>query len=212
MERAASCYNGQLGTVRPGNDPNGVIGYLRDHAIDHAVAMKYQLGYVAEALPGDARFTGMLAIPYQSPKGVTAIKFRDVSSRRTAKYAQHSGQKHRLYNTPAYHVADGVIGITEGEMDAIAATERLGLPAIGVPGTQHWDSRLWKPLFKDFQQVVILADGDDAGKDFAVQLADDLGWRAMIAQCPAGEDVSSMAAAGRVAELQALYSTGRQDD
>lgn len=212
MEQAAQEYHHQLATkVSPGNDPSGAIGYLCEHSIDFAIAAEYQLGYVAEPIMGDQRFTGMLAVPYLSKNGVTAIKFRALGDRRGSKYTQHNGQKHRLYNTPAFFAAGSTIGITEGELDAIVATERLGLPSVGVPGTQHWDSRLWKPLFSDYSTVVILADGDEPGKEFASKLAEDLGWRALIAQCPEGEDVSSMAAHGRTAELRELYSTSNQE-
>ena len=58
----------------------GAIGYLRDHAIDQAIAIKYELGFVAEPLPGDERFQGMLSIPYLTPAGVQAIKFRSLNA------------------------------------------------------------------------------------------------------------------------------------
>lgn len=194
----------------------GVRDYFSSHGISYTMTLKYQLGYVVDPLPGDYRFTGMLAIPYITRHGVKALKFRRIGQQ-GAKYDQHVGQKHRLYNTTALQEADNIIGITEGEIDAIAATELLGLPSVGVPGANGWNSRLWRPLFRDFQTVVIFADGDNAsnqfaGQDFAKQVAEDIGWRALIAQCPDGEDVSSMVAHGRADELKALYSTSNEEN
>jgi DNA primase len=183
---------------------------LRNHAIDFATSIKYMLGYVAEPLPGDERFQGMLSIPYLTPAGVRAIKFRSLSTE-GAKYNQHNGQKGRLYNAPAYFEAGTEIGISEGEMDAIAASEHLNVPTLGVPGTQGWKSA-WRHVLEDFTMVYIFGDGDQPGRAFADEMAELVGWRARIIQCPEGEDVSSMAAKGREGELLRLMSTSKGDE
>lgn len=193
--------------MRPGCDPSGATRYLKEHAIDQSIAIRYELGFVGDPLPGDERFAGMLSIPYLSPGGVQALKFRNVASTGGGKYAQHHGQKARLFNTLAYFEAGTTVGISEGEMDAIAATERLGIPTLGVPGATNWNE-LWTPLFKDFQKVLIFADGDDPGRGFALRIAEQIGWRARIVQCPDGEDVSSLACAGRLAEI----TTSNEED
>ena len=189
----------------------GAIAYLTEHGIgEYAIAQQYGLGYVAEPLPGDERFEGMLAIPYLHGDSPVAIKYRNLSS--GPKYAQHHGQKPRLYNANAYFRADHIIGIAEGEMDAVAASERLGIPSVGVPGVDTWGkmAEVWRPIFKDFQHVMIFADGDEAGKGFAAGVAEDLGWRARIVQCPDGEDVGSMCAKGRTEELRAKCQLASQ--
>jgi len=189
----------------------GAIRYLTEHGIgEYAIAERYGLGYVAEPLPGDERFTGMLAIPYLHGDSVVAIKYRNLGS--GPKYAQHHGQKSRLYNADAFFRAEHVVGIAEGEADAIAASERVGIPSFGVPGVDTWGkmSTVWRPIFKDFQHVMIFADGDEAGRGFATEVAEDLGWRARIVQCPDGEDVGSMCAAGRAEELIAKCQLASQ--
>ena len=182
--------------------------------------MRYSLGYVASPLPGDERFAGMISLPYLSratdedhPRGVVSIKFRSVGSQSSGvgKYAQPSGQHGRLYNSNGYFNAGTSIGISEGEVDSIAATEYLGLPTMGVPGANGWRDE-WKIIMKDFTSVLIFADGDQPGKQFAYDVADAVGWRSRVIECPDGEDVSSMCAAGRASELLALMSTSNQDD
>jgi hypothetical protein len=208
LEKASQTYAGQLHGSNPGSDLSGetrfslrgVVTYLREHAIEQDLAIKYSLGFVGEPLPGDERFQGMLSIPYLTKAGCMAIKFRNVAPAARPKYNQHSGQKPRLYNASAYFAADMTIGISEGEVDAIAATEHLGIPTLGCPGATNWND-LWSPLFRDFTRVFIFADGDDPGRDFALSVADKIGWRARIVQCPDGEDVASLAYTDRLGEI-----------
>lgn len=210
LAKASETYAAQLSELRPASDPNGGIRYLAEHGVDFAIAAKYQLGYVAQPLPGDERFTGMLAIPYLTPAGPRGLKFRALSAG-SGKYAKHGGEKNRLYNAPAYWNAGTTIGLSEGEMDAIAASEHLGIPTLGVPGVEGW-KKPWRQVFMDFTTVFIFGDGDQPGRDFAAEMCDIIGDRARIVQCPDFEDVSSMVAGGRSAELLALMSTSNEDD
>jgi hypothetical protein len=203
-------YATQLAELRPSSDPNGAIPYLHEHGVDFAIAAKYQLGYVSRPLPGDERFEGMLTIPYLTPAGARALKFRSLMQA-GAKYAKHGGEKNRLYNSPAYWDAGNVIGLSEGEMDAIAATEHLSIPTLGVPGVEGF-KKPWRQVFMDFSLVYVFADGDKPGRDFAAEMVDVIGDRARIVQCPDFEDVSSMVAAGREAELLGLMSTSNEDE
>lgn len=196
LELATRTYAEQM------RDPNASIGairYLTDHAIgEFWIAERYALGFVAEPLPGDEKFTGMMSIPYLHGSKVRALKFRKLSNGDGPKYGQHHGQKPRMYNANAFYAADNVIGICEGEIDAIVATERLGIPTMGIPGSDVWSkmSEVWSPVFKDFRTVFVFADGDDAGRRFAGDVAESLGWRARLVYCEPGQDVSSMVNAG----------------
>lgn len=209
LEHASGTYARQLEQNARDDRLAGARSYLSEHGVSYALARKYRLGFVLDPLGGDERFTGMLSIPYLSPAGVTALKFRALSEGGT-KYAKHAGEENRLYNTAAYFDAGTTIGVTEGEMDAIAATEHLGVPSLAVPGVHSWKEP-WAPLFRDFTEVIVFADGDQAGREFAYGLAESIGWRARVVRCPDDEDVSSMAAKGRADELRALVSTSKAD-
>jgi DNA primase len=203
LAQASAAYHEQM---RDQRDHVGVKAYLTDHDIyEWPIVAKYRLGYVADPLPGDDMFVGRLVIPYIRRDGVVSIKFRRIGDE-GAKYLYHPGQKHRLYNPEAAHVAQHSIGITEGEVDAIVATERLGLPTVGVPGSKGWaqNSGIWTPIFKDFKRVIVFADGDDAGYDFASEVAESIGQRARIAKCDQAMDVASQVATGDVDRLKYL--------
>ena len=209
MARASATYHEQLGKIVPGSDPSGVIGYFKTHAVTHEMAVKYKLGYVAEPLGGDERFVGRIAIPYLTPAGVVGMNYRAMNGD-TPKYLKPHGQKARLYNADAYFYAGEMIGVAEGEIDAIVASECLGVPTLGVPGAQSYQ-KTWNHLLRDFNTVVIWADGDEAGEQFAQTIADAAGWRARIVTCRLGEDVASMVAAGGVDHLRQLATRSRDD-
>jgi hypothetical protein len=216
LERKSRRYKGQLRSVTESTDEHGVIEYLRGHNLFNNLALKYDLGIVLDPLPGDERFTGMLVIPYLTRNGVRAIKFRNLhhSDGDGAKFAVATGQKPRLYNTAAYFDAQEVIGIAEGEVDAINATEFLRLPTMGIPGAEMWhsNSRIWGPVFKDFSAVVMFTDGDKAGRELAKDVGETVGWRLKIVECPEGLDASEMINAGRATELIDKWQLATKED
>jgi len=221
LERASQRYHRALLNPEDPGELLGVKDYLTEHAIfSAAIIAAYRLGAVVRPMPGDERFAGMMAIPYLTRNGVKALKFRNLGGH--PKYAQRTGQSVRLYNTAAYFAADGVIGIAEGEVDAIVATERLGIPTIGVPGAEMWKAHrdIWLPAFRNFQRVLMFTDGDAInektglrpGEELGKAVAESLGWRVRIIDCPEGEDVSSMVAAGRGDELKAKFAEDDDED
>ena len=89
-------------------------------------------------------------------------------------------------NPPLYNqeilsntAADNTVYIVEGEKDANTMTDKLGLLAVSAPDGatkgskgKKWDSR-FTPLFKDLN-VAIIPDNDEAGKNFASLVANEL--------------------------------------
>ena len=138
--------------------------YLANHGLfDPAnpsakIVQKYQLGVVVNPMPGDERFEGWLSIPYLTRRGVKALRFRNLKDD-GPKIGQVKGQSVRLYNPEALFGTHLEIGIAEGEIDAVAASECLGLPSVGIAGAKQWVAhhRMWAPLFKDFERVYISA-------------------------------------------------------
>lgn len=213
MDRTATRYHSQF--MNPPDGGNGIVGagrkYLTEHGInDRGIVRAYRLGVVIDPLPGDEPFRGMLCFPYMSPLGgVKVIRYRALSDS-GPKIAQYTNQEARLYNTSAVLTADRSIGIAEGEADAIAATECLGMPTVGIPGVETWTAheRVWRLAFRDFRIIWMLADGDvpdktsgrRPGRELAkavsvsVSSADT---EVRVIECPESEDVSSMVAAGR---------------
>lgn len=168
---------------------------------DESLARSFRLGVVSDEYPGFERFAGMMSIPFLTPAGVVAIKFRCISCwpepcEDHPKYNAPEGQQVRLYNVPALHSDGDVVAICEGELDALVMTELVGIPAVGVPGVSQWKAHpWWARAFADYPDVIIVADNDikesgkNPGLDAARKIAKDIpGSRVVIP--PPGLDLN----------------------
>lgn len=166
----------------------------------------FGLGFVAEPLSGHELYRGCLAIPYMRWSqwrgwSVASIRFRRLDNS-TPKYLTVPGDKPRLYNTHALTGYSKDMAITEGELDAVTAV-LAGVPTVGVPGSQMWKP-YFRELFMGYRNVNILADGDEAGIEFARQVAKTLP-NARIIPMPDGQDVNSLVISqGKEALLERL--------
>jgi hypothetical protein len=154
----------------------------------------FKIGYVRDPIPGHEQYRGMLAIPYIRQNAlktwsVVTMRFRRIGDSGGTKYRTMPGDPPRLFNTVDAVRNEDEIAITEGEMDAIAASIN-GIPAVGVPGAEIWKSH-FTDVFLGYERVWILADGDDAGLRFANTVAGLLG-NAVIVPMDSGHDVNSM--------------------
>lgn len=205
-----------------------VTEYLRLHGINgmkgKAIVEKYHLGLVNPADQGDRRYAGCLAIPYGTKNGFVAVKFRcvedhDHQALGHAKYNQPEGQEPWIFNPQAFFDAGDMIGVAEGEIDAIAATEFLGVPTIGIPGVEIWKAnrKAWRRTLDDYSTILIFVDGDSPremkspdgtvtvkqpGLDMARSIQADVRGRGRLVRSDPGEDVASMVAKGRLETLR----------
>jgi len=170
-----------------------VLSYLASRGIDQDAVAGFRLGRVTDPDPVHERFEGRLSIPFITPTGVVAMRFRcledhDCRELKHGKYEGVAGEPSRLFNVSALHSAMGAVGICEGELDAIVASVS-GMASVGVPGAPTF-KRFWYRLFDDFETVYVFGDGDSAGRKFASELTANIrGARAL--PLPAGHDVSS---------------------
>lgn len=200
LELRTEAYNAQL------NDDNPISHRGREYLTarmlsDVWVTEPYRLGVVAEPLPGDEPYRGRLVIPSLTLTGVRGLAFRCTADHKCdghAKYLYPIGQEQRLYNALAYFGSHDTIGIAEGQLNALSAHVHLGLPTFGAAGVQSWDKHgwYWQLALRDFSQIIVFADGDKPGKDFASKVANDAGMGARVVYCDDDMDVNSMVVAG----------------
>jgi hypothetical protein len=179
--------------------------YLDEHALrTWDVLEEYVLGVVPQ---GD-KYAGWLSIPYLTRAGIKAIKYRCMRDHDCKEIEEHSKYiltgDVRIFNPSAFADAKNVIGIAEGEIDAIVATTHL-VPTVGFPGTEMWtqNKAVWKFALRDYDEILIFADGDKAGKEYARLLQQDLGaTRAYLVACDDTLDVASMVAMGKADVLR----------
>ncbi|MEU3599628.1 hypothetical protein ABZ714_13015 [Streptomyces sp. NPDC006798] len=167
--------------------------YLVNHrGIDPETVERFRLGYVGDgSVPsGLEQYRGCVAIPYLrrgalGAWSVMSIRFRcvrpecvkheDGSFREDEIHVGHgkvqsmAGDTHRIYNTLAIQEASDEIAVCEGEPDTWTSAQ-CGIPTVGIPGVSGWKNHFDK-LFVGYRRVWVLAQGDDAGQNFAEQVA-----------------------------------------
>lgn len=188
LERAAKAYAEQMEDSQIGLEYLAARGLLDSRNVHH-------FGVVGEPVQGHERYEGRLAIPFIGPAGnVYDIRYRciqdhDHRESKCAKYLNDPGVETRVYNTRALLAPTDYIFITEGEIDA-ATLAACGWPAVGLPGASSWKGGHRPRLFHGFQDIIVIGDGDDAGRQFVDTVVKSLASARGVMICE-GEDVNS---------------------
>tara|TARA_A100001035_G_scaffold278964_2_gene279073 strand:+ start:1976 stop:2377 length:402 start_codon:yes stop_codon:yes gene_type:complete len=116
------------------------------------------------------------------------MRFRSIDGREP-KYLSRQGDQTTLFSVTSLMEDVKQMVITEGEVDAMTLFQ-CGIPSVGVTGAKAWKSH-YRLLFQDYDRVLIACDGDQAGKDFGKQVAENISGAIPVAM-PDGEDVNSV--------------------
>ena len=152
----------------------------------------YRLGVVVDDSPESRPYQRRLSIPYLTPAGPADVRYRALEDR-GPKYLSRPGATGHLYNVGALWRDSDVIAIVEGELDALVMDAFSGVPAVGVPGVQLW-KRHYPRLFVDYERVLVIGDGDDAGREFTATVAASMS-NAIPVQIARGMDINELFAA-----------------
>ena len=184
--------------------------YLLSRGISVEAAELFHLGYVSSR----NEFTGRLAIPYVTPAGVVQIKYRcidpthgDHKQTNCPKYLYEKGSGQHLFNAQVLTQAVDLVIVTEGELDAVCVQAYTGIPAVGFPGTKSWRQHqdYYRLCFESVTEVIVVADGEEVGREAARQVSDSIGSGARVVEMPDGEDANSfIAGQGASAFLERL--------
>lgn len=163
--------------------------YLARRGITKEAASQHLLGYVTEdnVAVGHEAFINRVAIPYLTTSGVIDIRFRSIADEVTPKYLGRVGAELTLYNPLAFSIPSDVIAVCEGEIDTITAN-MCGIPAIGLAGVNAWKP-FYARAFGDYQRVLVLADGDQPGRELGKKIATQVD-QAVVIVMPDGMDVN----------------------
>jgi DNA primase len=170
-----------------------VASYLAGRGITEEAARTFRLGYVKGDHPGDSDYGDRLAIPYVTPSGVVDIRYRALMGD-GPKYLSRPGAKTKLFNVKDLNLESSILYVTEGEMDTIIASSICGLPTVGVPGANNWQPH-FKLLMQDYRKVVVLCDGDEAGRQFGRAVCKEVD-TAISVSMPTGMDVNDVYLSG----------------
>ncbi len=187
LAQAASQYQADLAA------DTAAQTYLTSRGFGPQAADTYRLGVVRTPAQGHEGHRGRLALPYITPAGVVNFRFRCLKQHSCKeegcpKYVGLEGFETNLYNVLDLGKPGETICVTEGELDCITLS-MCGIPAVAVPGATNWKKHFARCL-DDFSRVLVLGDGDDAGKGLNKKLINDA--RAIPVRLPKGHDVNSL--------------------
>jgi hypothetical protein len=172
-----------------------IQAYLAGRGLEGA-AERFRLGFVEPDEDNPVRYWNRLVIPYLSPTGCLQLRYRciadhDCKERQHGKYLSEAGVDVTLFNASAVLQGRSPVVLTEGEFDAIAVETIAGLPAVGIPGAQAWGKHpYWARCFVG-HDLILPADGDDAGQSLADAVKADLP-ETKIVRLPDGDDCNSV--------------------
>jgi DNA primase len=180
LEKATESYAQNLQEIVP---------YLQSRGITEQTAVMFRLGFVREPEMGHEPYVGKLAIPYLTPTGVIDIRFRSLNSDGGPKYMSRPGATTHIFNINALSNDSDVLAICEGELDTVVATQ-AGFSAVGLPGANNWKS-FYNRVLADWSKVILLCDGDNAGREMAKHLSRELD-NVFPVFMPEGQDVNDV--------------------
>jgi DNA primase len=167
---------------------------LEERGISELVAAKYMLGTVFEPANGHELHVGWISIPYITALGhCVGFKFRRVDDVKP-KYGSPTGQRGHLYNVADILLPSRHIVVCEGELDTVITSGVLGIPAVGVPGVQHWKPHFAR-LLNGYDTVFIVGDNDikedgsNPGAEFSKRVANEI-LNSTIVTLPPGMDIN----------------------
>jgi DNA primase len=181
LERATETYAQNLVEILP---------YLESRGITEQTARMFRLGFVKNPEVGHEPYIGKLSIPYLTPSGTIDIRFRALSPDAAGpKYMSRPGATTHIFNINALNKDDDTLIVCEGELDTVVATQ-AGFAAVGLPGANNWKP-FYSRVLADWTKVILLCDGDNAGREMAKNLSRELD-NVFPVFMPEGQDVNDV--------------------
>jgi DNA primase len=150
----------------------------------------FRLGFVKTPEIGHEPYIGKLSIPYLTPAGTIDIRFRALSQDAAGpKYMSRPGATTHIFNINALNNDTDVLVVCEGELDTVIATQ-AGFTAVGLPGANNWKP-FYSRVLADWNKVILLCDGDNAGREMAKNLSRELD-NVFPVFMPEGQDVNDI--------------------
>lgn len=78
-----------------------------------------------------------------------------------------------LFNVRDLHKSDPWVAVCEGELDTVVMSGVVGVPAVGIPGVDHWNTNknAWARLLQDYENVFVVMDPDASGQKIVGEIA-----------------------------------------
>lgn len=144
---------------------------MKGRGFDGEAVKKLRFGFVGDPLESHRPMAGMVSIPFITPTGTVAIRFRRITGEGN-KYHQETGSLSPLFNVRDFHRPEPYIAVCEGEFDGGILSALVDVPSVGLPGVGQWakNGKIYRRLFQDYDKVFVIMDPDDPGQKTATQI------------------------------------------
>jgi twinkle protein len=200
VSRSGKPTDSRKGDIVTGLITNGEIRGIRARRLTDETCRKF--GYQQAKLGGQS----VQVANYYSPEGslvAQKVRFRDKEFRWLGEMRQNDVLP---FGATAFPRTGKKVVVTEGEIDAMAMSQVQGnkWPVVSIPTGAGPQVKkyiaLHREYFEGFDEVILMFDQDEPGRDAARRAAEVLGRRVKIATLPL-KDACEMLVAGRAEEL-----------
>jgi KaiC/GvpD/RAD55 family RecA-like ATPase len=165
----------------------GALEYLRGRGFKDETIQHFRLGVVR------AGRNPRLIIPHFQQSQIGLIMYRSMPPEEKV-FIRETDMESIMFNQDALHESGDTIIVCEAQLDAMSVWQAGHENVVSVStgaGTEF--SNDYIDLLSGFKKIVMVYDGDDAGREGAKTIRNRLGAdRVWIAECPEGEDVNSI--------------------
>jgi len=174
--------------------------YLQKRGFTPETLRRFSIGYSRGYKSGDLWIPEGITIPGFIDGAIWYLKIRTNEQEGKPKYTLVKGSKPAaIFNADSLRAADNCL-ITEGEFNAMIATQELGglipVASMGGSASNRIDLATWGVYFMLHKLVLALFDNDNAGETGSIALYAALGDRVKLAALPDGHDLNSYYQAG----------------
>ena len=185
----------------------GILEYLQtQRALTEETLKYFHIG--AALAPGGGQ---AVVIPHIRNNVVALLMYRMIDPNSTHKYLREEGMQSVFFNEEALFMSGKEIIVCEGQIDAMSVWQ-AGLKnviSISTGASTEWPNE-WIDLLSGFQKIIMVYDGDSAGKHGARNIRHRLGDdRVWIAEMPEERDANDILAKDGDEALVRIVSTAR---
>jgi len=143
--------------------------YLHDRGVSHEVATTFGIGY----FPGKGSMSGRMVIPIHNPNGELVAYAGRAIDGTEPKYKFPAGFRKSLELFNLHRVKDELsVVLVEGFFDCVRVSQS-GFPCVALMGSTMSVAQE-KALAEHFPNVIVMMDGDEAGRRATDEIAERL--------------------------------------
>jgi len=171
-------------TVQEVLEVDAIMKWFEGRGIDAKTVAAFNIAQSPKMFEGKQRM--FIAFNYYRDEELVSVKYRRAVNEKPYGYSQEKGCEQIFYGLHLVEPDQSEIVITEGEIDAMSVYQATGKAALSVPTGakaeyKHVNEKSFhfledqRALIDQAERVIIMSDGDEAGRGLANELSRRIG-------------------------------------